>query len=1221
MRRYLPAVFSLIACFFASAEAKDVSQIVYGNMALPVDIARAGGATVGGAWSMWRAMSASYNGPLFIIGKGTGSSAGAGSFLTVYPSGPGGIANVASIQSFCSTSSQFNANNCWIAAICDQMHNTCAVPSGAAPTNYSYVTFTTASPTVATWSYGSGSAPANNTPFYIDYNSRQGTDVNSITVTLSGSTFNGPTLSNGTAVSFYSSGTWPSPLNGQSTYYVVNTSGTTFQLATTQGGTAITLSGGSGTFTANWWAKTPNGVPPVNGAINGAIDYAGITAYYCTFNVGTGGNSANQFNIYAATMTGPGNLTPTCPGGSPTLLNVTTAATATVLTAHLLNNNDLPAIASQTNAGTAGSGQGPAISFTSLPTGEEVPVFSGGSNQMARNRSGLIPGTIVPNNNNRTVYALFDTHSIATCCGTFGIMEYIVRNVTAHGAMTALGIDDSTGTGAPCTGPNIGPCMEYDGESGIFAGTQSTVTFTTASPTVVTYASSNFIAGQPIFFTNSGGYLPVGVTPNKVYYVCNPSGATFNICLTPGGTTVNVTAAGSGTQYGQPFATGNLTGGFATGFVTCDKGTGFTFESGSEQSPFLTMLATVLPATWPCNFTTSLPGNAAQLTAGGVSVNEGGDGSATSNQFLEGFISYGNLSYPYRAAIQQANFNRLNQKSPPPGTYYSFTSGSLPSAMRSIFARSACSPAGETACSGGTCTSGGGSGGCTSDAEYTDASGASYHQYADSGCSGTACPVIANTAKGFGVFTKRSNWIANSDCNAGTCPATQTVPTSGNLAIGTYKLFCNGTGTIAWPGSGTAVFVASQASPLTCSQGNYVDFSVTTAGTIQFTFSGTVNWADLQDAGTIQSASATQVNGTATITIASPGIVTSASMSGLLTGGSLPANTPIQFTTTGALPTGLSTGTIYYAVNVGVQGPTTFEVAATPNGTPINTSGSQSGTHTAYRMDLINITNSNHAAGDTLYFTTTGTLFGGLSTNTVYYIVNPIPQPAHGILAVGSFHIAATPGGAAITMTDTGSGAQTAKQFFPGATPHIITNGASSVPVTRQNDRPALPSAIGAMFDGDVSAVVIEGKPVMLSTQNVVQNSAWWFGGDGVTLNGSNTWQPAVYVTQTQMYSGTNNPFDESIANVYPVLGSVNRVGASFGSGVGIEALNGAVYQTDNGSTNLFAQLNRTHTYYLGADNLKTGTCNCWITQASFYPYFLHRGSLLAKTTLGASLP
>jgi len=74
---------------------------------------------------------------------------------------------------------------------------------------------------------------------------------------------------------------------------------------------------------------------------------------------------------------------------------------------------------------------------------------------------------------------------------------------------------------------------------------------------------------------------------------------------------------------------------------------------------------------------------------------------------------------------------------------------------------------------------------------------------------------------------------------------------------------------------------------------------------------------------------------TFTVTIASPAVFTG---HGTYTNG-----TPVTFTSTGSLPTGLSIGTVYYIRNVsGV----TFNVSTTPTGALINTSGAQSGTHT-----------------------------------------------------------------------------------------------------------------------------------------------------------------------------------------------------------------------------------------------------------------------------------
>ncbi len=79
---------------------------------------------------------------------------------------------------------------------------------------------------------------------------------------------------------------------------------------------------------------------------------------------------------------------------------------------------------------------------------------------------------------------------------------------------------------------------------------------------------------------------------------------------------------------------------------------------------------------------------------------------------------------------------------------------------------------------------------------------------------------------------------------------------------------------------------------------------------------------------------------TVTITIASPGVIN-------WTAHGFAANQPVKFSTTGALPTGLSPNTYYYVLAAGLT-TNAFEVAATPGGAAINTSGTQSGVHTGY---------------------------------------------------------------------------------------------------------------------------------------------------------------------------------------------------------------------------------------------------------------------------------
>lgn len=70
------------------------------------------------------------------------------------------------------------------------------------------------------------------------------------------------------------------------------------------------------------------------------------------------------------------------------------------------------------------------------------------------------------------------------------------------------------------------------------------------------------------------------------------------------------------------------------------------------------------------------------------------------------------------------------------------------------------------------------------------------------------------------------------------------------------------------------------------------------------------------------------------ITIAAPAVCT--------TSVSLGNGTPIRLITDGALPTGLTVGTVYYVIN---STGTSFNLAATAGGSAITTSGTQSGTH------------------------------------------------------------------------------------------------------------------------------------------------------------------------------------------------------------------------------------------------------------------------------------
>ncbi len=77
------------------------------------------------------------------------------------------------------------------------------------------------------------------------------------------------------------------------------------------------------------------------------------------------------------------------------------------------------------------------------------------------------------------------------------------------------------------------------------------------------------------------------------------------------------------------------------------------------------------------------------------------------------------------------------------------------------------------------------------------------------------------------------------------------------------------------------------------------------------------------------------------MTVASPAVVT-------LSSHGLTENDSIQFTTTGALPTGLLPSVTYYVIAAGLTS-SEFELSLTLGGVAINTTGTQSGVHTLYK--------------------------------------------------------------------------------------------------------------------------------------------------------------------------------------------------------------------------------------------------------------------------------
>ena len=77
---------------------------------------------------------------------------------------------------------------------------------------------------------------------------------------------------------------------------------------------------------------------------------------------------------------------------------------------------------------------------------------------------------------------------------------------------------------------------------------------------------------------------------------------------------------------------------------------------------------------------------------------------------------------------------------------------------------------------------------------------------------------------------------------------------------------------------------------------------------------------------------------TFTVSIATPAVIS-------LKNHGFQTNDLVIFTTTGALPTGLSVDTWYWVIADGLTDDT-FRISSTKGGSAINTTGTQSGTHT-----------------------------------------------------------------------------------------------------------------------------------------------------------------------------------------------------------------------------------------------------------------------------------
>lgn len=115
------------------------------------------------------------------------------------------------------------------------------------------------------------------------------------------------------------------------------------------------------------------------------------------------------------------------------------------------------------------------------------------------------------------------------------------------------------------------------------------------------------------------------------------------------------------------------------------------------------------------------------------------------------------------------------------------------------------------------------------------------------------------------------------------------------------------------------------------------------------------------------------------ISIASPAIITLPN--------TLVSGDTVVFSTTGALPAAITAGTVYYVLASGLTS-TTFEISATPAGSPINTTGdTQSGIHTAVATTIPIILQNGSTSINLKYVNIIGNALELAGTSTVGTIV------------------------------------------------------------------------------------------------------------------------------------------------------------------------------------------------------------------------------------------